>query len=150
MEVELARASIGVTVTLAFLTALLLALGLMFAWFTWAATHATAIVEGGELRLQMPLYGRHIAIADLHLDQARVVDLDRSSPLRPRMRTNGLGLPGYGIGWFRLRDGSKALMAMSSRRGMLYLPTRHDYVLLLSTSDPERLLMQLRANTRSR
>lgn len=145
MEFELARASTGVTVTLGFLAALMAALALMFAWFMWSASNATAAIRDGALHIQVPLYGRSIAIADLDLDAARVVDVDKSSPLRPRMRTNGIGLPGYGVGWFRLRDGSKALMAMTSRRNMLYLPTRHDYVLLLSVADPERLLAQLRA-----
>src|SRR5271156_1982355 len=62
------------------------------------------------LRLRGDFYGRFIPAADLRLDSARAVDLRAEPALAPRIRTVGTALKGYQAGWFRLRDGEKALL----------------------------------------
>ncbi len=51
----------------------------------------------------------------------------------------------YSVGWFKLKDGSKALLALTSRRDVLYVPTTYGFVVLLSPSDPQRVLSELQA-----
>ena len=96
------------------------------------------------LRLRGDLYGRLIPASDLRGDAARVVDLDMERSLAPVRRTNGTAVPGYQAGWFRLRNGERALLYLTDRHHAVYIPTRRDYSLLLSVQDPDRFLQRLR------
>jgi hypothetical protein len=74
------------------------------------------------------------------LTRARAANLDEAPELRPRRRTFGTGLPGYASGWFRLRNGERALVYLTDRRRVAYLPTAEGYALPLSVAEPERLI----------
>ena len=97
------------------------------------------------LRIRGSLYGRMIPAAQLALEKARVVDLNNVPELQPKWRTNGVGLPGYSAGWFRLRNGEKALLFLTNRRRALYIPTTAGYSLLISPDDPDALMNEMRA-----
>jgi len=97
------------------------------------------------LRLRGDVYGRLIPKAQLRVDLARRVDLTREEELRPKWRRMGTGLPGYQAGWFRLRNGEKALLYLTDRTRAVYVPTTAGYGLLLSPSDPDGFLARLRA-----
>ncbi len=90
------------------------------------------------------IYGRTIPIRDLDLDRARVVELN-SSEYRPVRRTNGTGLPGFQSGWFRLKNGDKALLFVGNRKQVTVIPVKEGYTLIISAGDAERLLSALRA-----
>jgi hypothetical protein len=79
------------------------------------------------------------------VDLARRVDLGSQVELRPKWRRMGTGLPGYQAGWFRLRNGEKALLYLTDRTRAVYIPTTAGYSLLLSPADPDRFLSQLRS-----
>ena len=64
-------------------------------------------------------------------------------------RRMGTGLPGYQAGWFRLRNGEKALLYLTDRARAVYIPTTAGYSLLLSPADPDGFLSQLRSLSRS-
>jgi len=97
------------------------------------------------LRLRGDLYGRLIPKAQLRLNLVRRVDLTREQDLRPKWRRLGTGLPGYQAGWFRLRNGDKALLYLTNRTRAVYVPTTAGYGLLLSPADPDGFLSRLRA-----
>ena len=97
------------------------------------------------LRLAGDLYGRVVPKAQLRVDLARRVDLGRDEALRPRWRRVGTGLPGYQAGWFRLRNGEKALLYLTDRSRAVYIPTTAGYSLLLSPADPDGFLSRLRS-----
>jgi hypothetical protein len=82
--------------------------------------------------------------AALRVQEARVVDLSREADLRPRSRRWGTGLPGYAAGWFRLRNGERALLYVTAWSRVLYVPTSAGYVLLLSPQHPDEMLADLR------
>ena len=65
--------------------------------------------------------------------------------LEPRSRTMGTGMPGYGAGWFRLANGDKALVYLTTPERVVYVPTREGYALLLSVERPEAFLDALRS-----
>ena len=87
--------------------------------------------------------GRTIRLSNLNLASAQVVRMDGNSDVRAVTRTNGIGLPGYAVGWFKLASGDKALLAVTSGNA-LYIPTREGYALLLSVARPDVALGQLR------
>ncbi len=98
------------------------------------------------LAIRGSVYGRVVPRSELKLDEARVVDLEAEPALAPRLRTNGVGLPNYRVGWFRLRDWQRALCFLTESERVLYLPTTRNYALLLSLDDPSALLSALRAH----
>lgn len=93
------------------------------------------------------IYGRRVALRSLKLDAARVVDLAHDAQLTPWLRTNGVGLPNYRVGWFRLRNGERALCFLTRSQRVLYLPTLDHFALLLSVSSPDALLSALHAKS---
>jgi len=101
-------------------------------------------IRADGLRLEGDLYGRLLPKSQLRVDLARRVDLTREEQLRPKWRRIGAALPGYQSGWFRLRNGEKALLYLTDRTRAVYIPTTAGYSLLLSPADPDGFLAQLR------
>ena len=96
------------------------------------------------LRLRGDLWGRLVPAAALRGADARAVSLSAEPQLAPAKRTMGTGLPGYASGWFRLRNGDKALVYLSDRSRVVYVPTTLGFDLLISPRDPARFLAKLR------
>jgi hypothetical protein len=113
----------------------------------WPRPLRIEVLDGG-LRIRGSLYGRTIPRDALFLDRAKVVDIDTSPELAPKLRTNGIGLPSYQVGWFRLKNGERALCFLTRRDSVVYLPTSQDYVVLTSVTDPAALLGALRQAAR--
>jgi hypothetical protein len=123
---------------------ILLGLLALFGYMAYSSRHVQCEISERELRIAGDIYGRRIPIEALSLEGARAIDMSRDEAYRFKWRTNGTGLPGYSAGWFRLRNGEKALAFVTDRRRVLYLPTRKGYSLLLSVADPEAMLAALR------
>lgn len=117
---------------------------LLAAALDWALRRHRLSLDRDALELATSFYRRRIALADLRIDHARVVDLDERVELRPAMKTNGTGLPGFKSGWFRLRNGDRALVATTGGRRLLWLPTTQGYGLLLEPVRPQAVLDRLR------
>jgi PH (Pleckstrin Homology) domain-containing protein len=111
------------------------------------AQSSTFEIRSDGLRLRGDLWGRFIPKAQLRADLARRVDLTQEEGLRPKWRRMGTALPGYQSGWFRLRNGDKALLYLTDRTRAVYVPTTAGYVLLLSPADPDGFLSTLRVDT---
>lgn len=126
------------------LLVLLLGLVVLFGWVLYSARNTVVEVEAGDVRISGTLYGRRIPIESLRMDNAKVLDLARDEEFRMKWRSNGIGLPGYKAGWFRLRNGEKALAFVTDARRVLYVPTRDGYSLMISVADPDRMLALLR------
>ena len=101
--------------------------------------------DAGGLEVATTFYRRRLALDHLALDAARVVNLDERPELRPMLRTNGLAIPGFRSGWYRLRNGHRALVATAGSPRVLWIPTAAGYDLLLQPVDPLALLERMRA-----
>ncbi len=55
----------------------------------------------------------------------------QSESKKPRWRTNGIGAPGYNAGWFTLRDGRRAFLAITDndQTPLLIATSAHDILL---------------------
>jgi hypothetical protein len=135
----------GLWLFLAVILVVLMVAGTMMIATVRGARHSRFELSDAGLRLRGDLYGRLIPAAELRGGAARIVDLGATDELQPRLRTMGTALPGYRAGWFRLRNGEKALLYVTDTRQAVYLPTRRGYSLLLSPQQPERFLERLRA-----
>ena len=58
-------------------------------------------------------------------------------------RTNGVGLPNYQGGWFRLKNGAKGLVFLTDSSRAVIVPTSEGYTLLASPEDPDGFLAAL-------
>ena len=121
----------------------LLGMAALFAYFLVSARNTTVELTAQSLEIHGGLYGRSIPLRELDLERARRVDLTQDRSLALAGRTNGIGLPGYQAGWFRLRSGEKALVFLTDPRRALYVPTRAGYALLVSVREPEAFLQAL-------
>ena len=101
---------------------------------SWAVRRRHLSLTATELVIRGGFYSRRLPIASLKLDAAQQVSLIARREYVTRWRTNGIALPGYRVGWFRLRNGDKALVYLSDPYAVTYLPTTAGFVLLLSTT----------------
>jgi Bacterial PH domain len=130
-------------VVAAVLLVLFIAAGILTATARGSRNSRFEVSDAG-LRLAGDLYGRMIPAAELRGGAARIVDLTGTRELQLRRRTLGTAFPGYNAGWFRLRNGEKALVYLTDVRHAVYVPTRQGYSLLLSPQQPERFVERLR------
>lgn len=100
-------------------------------------------VSDSGLRLRGDFYGRFIPTGQLRSSEARRVNLAAEPGLRLRRRTLGTGLPGYQAGWFRLANGTRALVYLTDPSRAVYVPTRSGYDLLVSPAEPDRFLASI-------
>ena len=103
-------------------------------------------LQDGILDIRAAMYRKRIAIAELDLQRARMVNLEERTELRPLVKTNGMSLPGFHAGHFRLREKfGKAFCLLTDRRRVLWLPLRDGKSqVLLSLRQPQALLDALR------
>jgi len=104
-------------------------------------------LRDGMLEVRAAMYRKRVAPAELDLERARTVDLAERTELRPLVKTNGMSMPGFHAGHFRLREGlGKAFCLLTDRHRVLWLPMRDGKgQLLLSLERPQALLDALRA-----
>lgn len=126
------------------ISVLMLAAVVFFAFIAYGSRHSAVEVADSGLRIRAVFYGREIPLSRLLTEAARPVDLAKEPDYAPVLRTNGIGLPGYSAGWFKLRNGQKALAFMTDRRRVAMIPTRDKYVVMVSVPDPAAFLEALR------
>jgi hypothetical protein len=115
-------------------------LGAFFTWLAFGLRKMRFEIESDAIRVQAPFYGRRLAKSALKLDQAKVVDIQDKS----YRRSNGVGMPGYKVGWFKNEAGEKSLLYVTNRAKVLSIPTTEGYTLLLSADDPTAVLAALK------
>lgn len=128
-----------------FILILFLFLGLLvvFSVTYMKSTRQSVALSSQGLSLKVPLYGRVIPLSDILVSEALVVDLNVDQQYRAKWRTVGVGLPGYKLGWYKIKTGERALLAINHSDIVVYLPTKKGYSLLLSLKDPKEFLSSL-------
>jgi hypothetical protein len=119
----------------------------LWASITGAQTASFEVSTEG-LRLRGDWYGRLIPANQLVPGAARRVDFAQSHELLPGRKTTGTSISGYQAGWFRLRNGDRALLYLTDRQKAVYVPTTEGYGVLLSPSEPEQFLSALNSLSR--
>lgn len=117
---------------------------LLMVWLAWSMQHVRFTVSKDGLRLQGDLYGRTVPLKSLKLDEAVVTNLNTDKEHQPKWRTMGTALPGYAAGWFKLRNGEKALLYVTDKTRVARIPTTEGYSVMLSVSEPAALIDALK------
>jgi hypothetical protein len=130
---------------MAILTALCLFVILLFLNIFYVSRNAQFIVTDKGLRIKSTfLYSRIIPYSIMKKDEIRPINLKEDKDWQPVWRSNGIGLPGYQEGWFRMKNGSRALLFLTNREKVILIPTVKDYSILISTIDNEGLQKALK------
>jgi hypothetical protein len=101
------------------------------------------VVSDAGLQISGSMYGRLISHPD-GTSARKWVPSDEPG-YQPVSRTNGIGLPNYRGGWFRLANGSKALVFLTDESRSVLVPTNEEYTLLTSPQDPDGFISALAA-----
>lgn len=123
--------------------ALLLIVLVALAYTAYSSRNSRVEIGQDGIKLVGDFWSREIPFSQLNVSDVRILNLDRNSEYTPKRRTFGTGLPGYSSGWFRLRNGEKALVYLTRRQNVVYLPTYNGYSLLLSVEEPDRFTDRL-------
>jgi hypothetical protein len=103
-------------------------------------SRAQAYIENGELVMITGVGKKRIALANLRKHGLTVVDLNQRTALIPRLRLWGASMPGLNAGWFKLRNGEKAVCLITLQNRVSYLRSDADNLsLLLSLQNPDAL-----------
>lgn len=126
----------------------LVAIPLILALLALAMRRRSVELRDGMLDVRATLFRKRVPVAALDLGRARVVDLAERTELRPWLKSNGMSVPGFHAGHFRLRgDFGKAFCLLTQRQRVLWLPLRGGKEqLLLSLERPQALLDALVAH----
>jgi Bacterial PH domain len=122
---------------------LLIGLAALFIYLGYSATHVQFEVWPNGLRISGGLYGKFVPTESLIPAQAREINLRSNSEHGIALKTNGINLPGYTAGWFRLSNGDKALVFVTDRSRVVYVPTQDGYAMILSPQDPQAFIASL-------
>ena len=122
--------SIAVILVLLLVAALFISTG-------YQSRHLKFTINDEGLRISPGLYGRFIPKGDIDIEGIRVMNLDVDTEYQLKGRTNGAGLPGFASGWFKLANKEKALVFVTDRNRVVYIPTNKDYSVLLSVQEAE-------------
>ncbi len=116
--------------------------------FVWMQRRRIEIRDG-QLRIDAGIRTRKFDIAAFDLDKARILDLGEHTEFKPLLKLGGVGLPGFKAGRFLLHNRSRAFCLLVGTEKALLLPLREspdrkEKILLLSPSQPQKLLACLR------
>jgi len=96
-------------------------------------------IDGATLVVDTGIASRRFAFSSLRAGGFRIVDFADHTELKPILRTWGIGMPGLASGWFRLRNGAKALCVLTGRDRVCALHADDGTWILLSLADSARL-----------
>ena len=116
------------------------ALGALFAWFAVAQGRSTVTVGNRRIELHVPLYGRSLPVDEIVADSFAKADLAKDEKFRLTWRTNGLGVPGYQLGWFRTQGAGKVLAAITTS-SLVTWTNKDGSAVLISVADPDAFLL---------
>jgi hypothetical protein len=108
-------------------------------WIYGMTRRIGATLDAGALTIATGVATRRFPLPALRAAGVRTLHLDEHTELRPSLRTWGIGMPGLASGWFRLKNGGKALCILTKRERVTVLRADDGTWLLLSLADPSPL-----------
>lgn len=101
-----------------------------------------ASIDGGALSVGGGLYKVSVEGTAIRKEEVRAIsELERAQFLN--FRTNGVGMPGLALGWFKSRD-QKRYFALATGDQPILVPTTLGYDIVVSPSDGEGFMAAVR------
>ncbi len=108
-------------------------------WIVRMTRRITVTLDDDTLTVVTGVATQEFPLSTLRANGVRILDLAAHPELKPVLRTWGIGLPGLASGWFRLRNGGKALCVLSGRERVTVLRTDDGTWVMLSLADTSAL-----------
>jgi len=124
-----------------FIILIIILIGLIIG-FIFSMKHTNILLKNNEVEIKTFLYGRKIPIDDILINEVQIINLNQNSEYNVSIRTNGIGLPNFHLGWMKLKNGKKALVFLTNRENVLLMPTK-DFVVLFSMQRTEEFIKKL-------
>jgi len=121
----------------------------LFATFVYFLLRNEIFLDARTLTVKAAFYKRSIDLSEIVWADSRIIDHTRAPELIPEMRVNGVSLPGYQAGWFRLRNGTRAFL-LRTHGPLAYLPDRGGEAFLLSVAKKSPLFEKIQARDSGR
>ena len=116
----------------------------LFGWIIYSSRNAKFIISSAGITIRADMYGRSIPLSDLVRERAEIIDLSKQGEYAISYRSNGVGLPGYFSGWFKLKSGKKALAFVTKKTEVVHIPTTKGYEVFLSVEKPQEFITALK------
>lgn len=116
----------------------------LFGIIGYQSKYARFTVTDDGLQIGPGFYARFIPRDNIVRDGVKVLNLELEPEYALARRTNGTGLPGFNAGWFTLNNHEKALVFVTDKSNVVYIPTTEGYSVLLSTPQAEEMAETLR------
>ncbi|MFC1942855.1 PH domain-containing protein [Chloroflexota bacterium] len=113
---------------------LILVIGLL-SFIGYSSKNVRFEINDEGLKISRSIYGRLIPRDQIVASEVKVIDLSADLEYKPKHKTNGAGLPGYSEGWFKLNNNEKALLFVTDRSSVVYIPTNKNFSVLLSVKE---------------
>jgi len=110
-----------------------------------SARSYTLTVRDGRLNIQSVFYNTYISLDEIDTDGIRTVDF---STLGIKYRTNGIGIPGLNVGWFKGTAG-KYKLYVTDKQNVLLIPTKKNYGILFSTTQEKQITDTIRSSAQT-
>jgi hypothetical protein len=111
----------------------------------WAMTKNSVSVQAGKISVQASAFYKYSTpMSAIDWTQARAGKLADMGDFKPRMRTNGIGSPGYNAGWFSLANSKCGFLMVTDPNRVVALPSADGVVLIFNVENPEATLEALR------
>lgn len=115
----------------------------MLIWFGYSARNIKYVIDEDSISIKNTLYGRTIEKSSILKKCIASVELNKHSIYKPVIRCNGVGMPGFGVGWFMLKNKQDGLLFVTDRSKVVCIPTLK-YMLLISVEDPAGFLQAIK------
>lgn len=135
--------SLAGVVAAVFTGALILFIDTIFIWFGYAAYNIKYVIDKDSISIKNTLYGRTIKKSIILKKGVASVELNKHSIYKPVIRCNAVGMPGFGAGWFMLKNKQDGLLFVTDRSKVVCIPTQK-YILLISVENPVEFLQAIK------
>jgi len=116
----------------------------LFGAFVYFLLRNEITLDAQTLTVKAAFYERSVSRSDIVWVDSHLVDFVREPGLSPGVRVNGIGLPGYRAGWFRLANGTRAFL-LTTHGPLAYIAVRGGEDLLLSVVESSLLFEEIRS-----
>jgi Bacterial PH domain len=125
-------------------------IGAVLSWVCISALNSFVNIKQEFVEFEAPWFcSQSVPLSDVLTDQVRAVDLSNEPGLQPKLRTNGIGVWGYCLGWFRLAGGKPAWLALTDWSRVVLIPTRSGKAYLVSAEQPRLLVAALQGQNKN-
>jgi hypothetical protein len=104
--------------------------------------NTSIIITDKNLTIKSLFYSKSIPLEKINVNGLRQLNLQNDKEYNPKIRSNGIGLPNYYVGWMKLNNGNKSLVYLTDRTNVALIPT-DEYDILFSTDDFDEIKEKL-------